>query len=174
MQIPLSSPFPYESHAKFFINILIYFTWFQWPPIGFGEWCFLPHWNVVVTSPWDSLLGCWSTKSRWLSLFMFMGASWLLAITIIGRKRFRPAPIGLGWWGHFFTSLQYWCNKLMRQSFRLLKLDVSSCFIITNWSAEVLALVSLVPRQLRLARVFCWEGSVRCLISRKGDADCHQ
>ena len=70
MQIPLSSPFPYESHAKFFINILIYFTWFQWPPIGFGEWCFLPHWNVVVTSPWDSLLGCWSTKSRWLSLLI--------------------------------------------------------------------------------------------------------
>ena len=30
----------------------------------------------------------------------------------------------------FFTSLQYRCNKLMRHSFGLLKLDVSSYFII--------------------------------------------
>jgi len=39
----------------------------------------------------------------------------------------------------------------MKHSFQLLKLDISGCFIVTNWSAGVLALVSLIPRQLRLA-----------------------
>ena len=53
---------------------------------------------------------------------------WLLKKSA-GRGSGQP-PIGLGCWGHFFTSLQYWCNKLMRHSFRLLKFNVSSFFIV--------------------------------------------